>query len=1084
MDEVDEENCPPLARLLKVCVGLVTESTQDGTIGMVHTSAYEFFHAHFRQQAASAHLDMAKTSLLYLSTRGMAAGSCKTLDAMGKRTNELPFLPYAARYLGKHINSEDAELQLSDLILKVLDDENLRCSSFQALQYRHQLKNRDVAEAAFNAMPQNPLPLHLAAYWDLVNTTHALIDRGDNASAADSQDWTPLHWACSNNNTAVVKSLIAGGADMNLRDSQGWSPLFWTAFNGNVAMMQELLEKGAQHNIHDISGWTALKYAVSRQHRHVVEFLLQHDKESLYTVLQDGSSAFGITTKAQDDKVLLQIASGNFDFDGMWSLGHFDRTLHNIWRPLDRWEWFNGVEPSVTSGSHQGKRSSDDWESRMLHVATRDSKLLVLQLLIELDADVNFTIESQTPLHNAAFREDHQFAELLLRSGADPTSMNSAGLTALHLAVLNGFEGTVLTLLKWKSDPNSKTSTNRAQRSYGLRDQWFLDQHSSARSKGKDVERTPLMLACGLASRRQENGSLVSQIIAHLLAYDADVCLKDHQGKTCMLYAIHSRLPDAVKQIIGAGADVSAKDDDGMSAFHYAATIGNFEIIQMLITAGADLTDVDDSGKNAFHYLAGGDLCDMRPDHLEAIVDSMVARCGPNAFNSERTTPPSESVRRRGGYMRMRGDNTYSRDKVKYVFTPLSRALEQENWELFDLLKARGARFCTTLPLDRLLRPAVYQLQLKAVQFLLDLGATSPAESWEMSSYFGFKKFSSDPKRFGPVVENFPSLQVDINGVGSGGMTMLLSAACAIDSEGAIQALLDAGANPFMCSKCGLDAFLYAALAGNLKTLHSLFRYAGENPNNEHWTSHLCHPDETPDLARLCMALNRGGIMEKTYLDEWSQTRQTLLWRCSERNHTDMLLQLLTHGANTKATANHGWTPLHIAAFNGHDAAVKLLIQFGADVHAATTSWRDKNTKPSGLYAGNRWTGQALHLAAMRGAVGVVERLLSQGVNVNASTGTKMEACNSGHGPTALRIALHTLESYGLGGHTLDDNRLRIAGMLVEHGAEVEDAVGHLCGEDAVRFKDYPDLWERIRLHTDRFPGKGGWLGLRDIGRE
>lgn len=1074
MDEVDEENCPPLARLLKVCVGLVTESTQDGTIGMVHTSAYEFFHAHFRQQAASAHLDMAKTSLLYLSTRGMAAGPCKTFDAMYKRTNELPFLPYAARYWGKHINSEDAELQLGDLIMKLLDDGSLRCSSFQALQYRHQLKDRGVAEAAFNAMPHNPLPLHLAAYWDLVNTTRALINRGDGVSAADSQDWTPLHWACSNNNTAVVKSLIAGGADMNLRDSQGWSPLFWTAFNGNVLMMQELLEKGAQHNIHDISGWTALKYAVSRQHRHVVEFLLQHNKESLYTVLQDGSSVFGITTKAQDDEVLLQIASGNFDFDGMWSLGHFDRTLHNIWRLLDKGERINGHEPYVTSGSHQGKRSSDDWESRMLHVAIRDSKLLVLQLLIELGADVNFTVLSQTPLHNAAFRQDHQFAELLLRNGADQTRDNSAGLTALQLAVLNGFEGTVLTLLKWKSDPNAKTSTSSYRKSYGPRDQWLLDRPRPARSKGKDVERTPLMLACGLASRNQLNGSLVSQIIGHLLAHDADVSLKDHEGKTCMLYAIHSRIPDAVEQLIGAGADVSAKDDHGMTAFHYAATIGNFEIIQMLIAAGADVTDVDDSGKNAFHYLARADLRDTRPDHLEAIVDAMAERYGPSAISSEWTAPP--------GSIWMRDGNMHYRNKVEYVFTPLSRALEQKNWELFDLLDARGARFHTTLPLDRLLRPAVYQLQLKAVQFLLDLGAACPPESWNMSNYFDFQKFSSDPKRFGPIVENFPSLQVDINGVGYGGMTMLQSAARATDSEDAIQALLDAGANPFMCSKYGLDAFLYAALAGNLKTLHNLFRYTAENPNNEHWTSHLCHPDETPDLARLCIALNRGGIMEKTYKEEWSQTLQTLLWRCAERNQTDMLLQLLTHGANTTAADNHGWTPLHIATFNGHDAAVKLLIQFGADVHAATTSWRDQRTKPSGLYAGNPWTGQALHLAAMRGAVGVVKRLLSQGVDVNASTGTKMEAFNSGHGPTALRIALHTLESYGLGGHALDDNRLRIAEMLVEHGAEVEDAVGHLCGEDAVRFKDYPDLWERIRLHTDRLPGKGGRSGLRDIG--
>ncbi|KAF9639089.1 ankyrin repeat-containing protein [Lasiodiplodia theobromae] len=36
VDEIDEENRPPLARLLKVCVGLVNHDAEDGTIGMIH----------------------------------------------------------------------------------------------------------------------------------------------------------------------------------------------------------------------------------------------------------------------------------------------------------------------------------------------------------------------------------------------------------------------------------------------------------------------------------------------------------------------------------------------------------------------------------------------------------------------------------------------------------------------------------------------------------------------------------------------------------------------------------------------------------------------------------------------------------------------------------------------------------------------------------------------------------------------------------------------------------------------------------------------------------------------------------------
>lgn len=72
-DEMDEDDLTPVGLLLEICVGLVIVNVEDDTVRMVHTSAYEFFGAH---ESAVTHEGMAKTCLLYLSSRSMATGPC------------------------------------------------------------------------------------------------------------------------------------------------------------------------------------------------------------------------------------------------------------------------------------------------------------------------------------------------------------------------------------------------------------------------------------------------------------------------------------------------------------------------------------------------------------------------------------------------------------------------------------------------------------------------------------------------------------------------------------------------------------------------------------------------------------------------------------------------------------------------------------------------------------------------------------------------------------------------------------------------------------------------------------------------
>lgn len=73
--------------------------------------------------------------------------------------------------------------------------------------------------------------------------------------------------------------------------------------------------------------------------------------------------------------------------------------------------------------------------------------------------------------------------------------------------------------------------------------------------------------------------------------------------------------------------------------------------------------------------------------------------------------------------------------------------------------------------------------------------------------------------------------------------------------------------------------------------------------------------------------------------------------------------------ARMHARAHDGWTALHLAAFFGHAAAARLLIDRGADVHA---------------YSTNATRNQPLHAAAVRGQADAVAALLAAGADANA----------------------------------------------------------------------------------------------------
>lgn len=157
--------------------------------------------------------------------------------------------------------------------------------------------------------------------------------------------------------------------------------------------------------------------------------------------------------------------------------------------------------------------------------------------------------------------------------------MNGYGQTALHIAVLNGFDETVATLLRWNSDANAKTVTEVG--SSGL------------------LHWTPLMLAFGLRpeAENSEDWNSQTRIVDLLLASHADLNLKDHEDSPGLHYAIRTGQAQFAEQMGAAGSDVLAKDKRGTTALHHAARSNKLDMIKMMVHGGAAASAMDDSGK-------------------------------------------------------------------------------------------------------------------------------------------------------------------------------------------------------------------------------------------------------------------------------------------------------------------------------------------------------------------------------------------------------------------------------------------------------------------------------------------------------
>jgi len=228
-----------------------------------------------------------------------------------------------------------------------------------------------------------------------------------------------------------------------------------------------------------------------------------------------------------------------------------------------------------------------------------------LRALLQQRSDANAAQpDGATALHWAAYRNDLDAADLLIRAGANPKATNREGASILSLACINGSEAMIEKLLNAGADVNERLPNGE----------------------------TPLMMAA-----RTGNAAA----LATLLRRGADVNARENlRGTTALMWAAAESHPAVLKVLIAHGADINARsnptpkgrsaylaptavtrarqfadenerpneqrssrnasdaraDGGGLTPLVFAARRGDVESIRILLDAGADVNGTTQYG--------------------------------------------------------------------------------------------------------------------------------------------------------------------------------------------------------------------------------------------------------------------------------------------------------------------------------------------------------------------------------------------------------------------------------------------------------------------------------------------------------
>ena len=279
----------------------------------------------------------------------------------------------------------------------------------------------------------------------------------------------------------------------------------------------------------------------------------------------------------------------------------------------------------------------DDLERSLLHLATRQGYLNIVQYLISKGADINirnkglniplhwaiiyghihvvqFLVENGadihakqgdgcTPLLYTCYFNRPLILEYLLQNGceSDLSSVSNDGYSPFHSACAHGNIEAVKILLQHnckqyifqKNNSGDTPLHDAAKNGFTHIVSLLLDYGAKLNERNNDGE-TPLFLAC------QKSSPL--PLIENLIKHGADVNIPDIENRSPLREVCYPGDIEMIKLLVENGANINCSDNDGWSVLHVACLSGQINIIKYIVEHGANVNARDIENATPLHF--------------------------------------------------------------------------------------------------------------------------------------------------------------------------------------------------------------------------------------------------------------------------------------------------------------------------------------------------------------------------------------------------------------------------------------------------------------------------------------------------